>query len=579
MPGFYLTNFKDTKRLFDKHNNFCIFNKISLDNYVFERNTINKFNDDKCFFENDEYVFIQEGVLLNKKELLLKYKCNTIEELVMAMLINGNMNYWEEFRGSFSGVCYNKKENAINVFTNQIGDAPVFYAYIDGYLFIGSEIHYIIRDIYELNLHITPNLNAIYQMLTYGFMIDNSTYAVEIKKLRGGEFITVFPNGKRKLERYHKFVKEFKNLNSLEEACKELDLIFCNAVKLEYEKDIEYSYRHLADLSGGLDSRMSMWIAHEIGYTNIQLLTYCKANYVDELIAKDIAKYWNDELIIKPLDDIQYLYEIDDTVFLNGGLGLYSGITGGKKLLESLNMNMFGLEHTGQIGDAVIGSFFASRHDKDKHQPTGRYSNKLSDKVKDIEDSQFRVFNDYELFLMYTRAFQGACSTHLIRRNYTEVTSPFLNVELLQYCLNLPDHFRMKHHIYREWIKRYHYDAGNFIWEKIMAKPNECQIICKIKKLIHRGPNRFWRLIGKPEKVTFDMSPIDYWTENNKQFNTYFVNYYESGLRSIKDILPIDAFKDIEFLYNNGTFLEKTQVVTVIASLKLYFGDMYLRYL
>lgn len=39
-----------------------------------------------------------------------------------------------------------------------------------------------------------------------------------------------------------------------------LDEKFRAVVKLEFDKDIEYGYKYLVDLSGGLDSRMTSWV-------------------------------------------------------------------------------------------------------------------------------------------------------------------------------------------------------------------------------------------------------------------------------------------------------------------------------
>ncbi len=59
---------------------------------------------------------------------------------------------------------------------------------------------------------------------------------------------------------------------------------------MEFDKDIEYGYKHLVSLSGGLDSRMTTYVANDLGYgDSIVNLTFSKTNYVDEQTAKDIA--------------------------------------------------------------------------------------------------------------------------------------------------------------------------------------------------------------------------------------------------------------------------------------------------
>ena len=73
---------------------------------------------------------------------------------------------------------------------------------------------------------------------------------------------------------------------------------------------------------------------------------------------KEIAKYLNHEYMFKYLDDKKFLYDIEEITEKNFCAATYFGITGGNQLLKSLNMGIFGLEHTGQIGDAILSTFY-----------------------------------------------------------------------------------------------------------------------------------------------------------------------------------------------------------------------------
>lgn len=86
----------------------------------------------------------------------------------------------------------------------------------------------------------------------------------------------------------------------------EIDEGFNKAVELSYNKDEEYGLKHLCELSGGLDSRMVMWVAHEQKTRHFHLLEYGESNYLAEVIAKKIADNWKDEILIKPLNDLQF---------------------------------------------------------------------------------------------------------------------------------------------------------------------------------------------------------------------------------------------------------------------------------
>ena len=546
-------------------------------------NTLDKFQNDKCLFSSEETIIIMEGCLLNKQKLQKENDCEDIGMLIEKMYKTRGEEFMKYLRGPFSGVLFDKKQDIFFIFTNQTGEVPVFYLYDEdrNLLLAGSQVNYLIEACGELKQKLTVNEWAACQMLTYGFMIDDSTFANEIHRLRGGVYLKYHVKGKMEIKSYHSFYKNINvsrdNIKGEEECIEDLDRIFNNAVALEYEKDEEYHYRHLVDLSGGLDSRMNMWVAHAQKERHFQLLTYCKANYADEIIAKQIANYWKDELVVKPLDDISYLYDIDDMIFLNGGLALYSGITGGRRFLELLDERSYGLEHTGQIGDAVIGSFFSNKNDCLDCKPTGRYSERLipllDEKIKRRIEEKIKSFDDYEIFLMYSRAFQGACCTHMIRRNYTEVTSPFLDVDLLEYCLNLPPEYRMHHYLYKKWICSKYPDAAEFTWEKMMAKVSYPKYVQKFLHLIRRGPNRLLRILGLGNKVVFDMNPLDYWVGNNLKFQEFFSSYINEGFELAADLLNKDLLENMKLLLNEGSFNEKAQVATVLGALKLYFHN------
>jgi len=54
----------------------------------------------------------------------------------------------------------------------------------------------------------------------------------------------------------------------------ELDNLFVEAVKAEYDKDIEYGFKHVSTLSGGLDSRTNLLTAHRLGYKDVLCLCF-----------------------------------------------------------------------------------------------------------------------------------------------------------------------------------------------------------------------------------------------------------------------------------------------------------------
>ena len=572
MPGFRICNVISKAKLKDLYPEKCVYD--SLAEGKVQRQTLNKFLYDKAFEETEKLIVVVEGYLLNKVALLKKYRVSTVFALVDVMLEKNGEAFFTEFRGCFSGAVYVKAEDKWIVFTNQIGDNPVFYINSKGIFAAGSQVNYILAFCKEQKIKISFDESCAYQMLTYGYIATDETYANEIKRLNGGDYL-VFQKGTLEIKPYHRFEKHtdrFKNLTE-EQVIEEIDRVFQNAVELEWGKDEEYGYQHLADLSGGLDSRMNLWVAHEMKNRHMTVLTYCKKGYLDETIARDIAKYWKDEFLFRPLDDASFLYDVEENTTLLSGLSLYSGITGGKQFLASLDLTDYGIEHTGMVGDIALGSFYHDPGDGDLGWPSGMYSEKLKNKLPEYVQNASQYYYDHEVFLMYARGFHGACNSHLIRRNFTEVGSPFLNVEFMQLCYDIPVELRIGHNIYKKWIISKYPAAERFKWEKTGGRITESNYRTLARKLIKRGPKKLLRMLGLDVAISEGMNPIDYWIAHDDKIHNYLNRTKETLLAEEAGLFSPALKEDLSNLYDSGNASEKAMVLTVLSAAGLYFGE------
>lgn len=570
MPGFFISNIKTELELNNIYPNLCVQQNIDTDAGTVKRNTLNKFMNDKAFAETDDYIIVSDGYILNKTSLFQQYCVDTVELLFSEMYRKNGDEFFSELKGSFSGAFYDKKNEKWLIYTNHVGDSPVYYMKTEQGFFAGSQVNYILDICHKKNIKLTFDEDAAYQILTHAFMIDDTTYAKEIKRLIGGTYLYVTHNCVEE-KTYHVFKKntqKFKN-KSDEELVNEIDKAFTAAAKLEYDKDLEYGYAHLTDISGGLDSRMTLWVAHTLGYGSMQLITYCKGNYLDEIIGKQIASYWKDEILVKQLDDAQYLYDIDEIVFMNGGLSLYSGISGGNRMLKSLNPHIYGLEHTGINGNNSLSSYLKNTSEF----KTGRYSEKLVNRMSDKHRDYWKMFEDQEMYLNYTRAYRGMTNTFQIRRNYTEVSAPFLDIDFIQLCFDIPVEKRIDYHIYKKWILTKYPEAAQFKWESTNSRINEPKFIVTLRRIVARGPQKIFRMLGLLHKINDGMTPIAYWIANDKKLKAYLDGYAEEELNNPKAEMSTQLISDMKKLYSTGTAVEKTMVLTVLGSVKLYFGE------
>lgn len=577
MPGFLgrikFSPLKDNKFNQCKNENL-INNNMKSELYYLERRTINKFLDDKIFYEDKSYAIITEGVILNKSDLINKYQKSDFKNTVISMYNKLGDEFFVEFRGSFSGLFYDKNEDKWIIYTNFIGDKQIFYYRNNNAIVLGSEINYILEYINNNNLNYSLDQNGAYFLLTYGYMLEDYTLFNEIKKLNAGHYIKII-DGKFKIKQYHKLDNNSGFNQSNDEIIENIDQLFRKAIKLEFEKDKEYGYKHIAGLSGGLDSRMTTWVAHDMGYTNMLNFTFSQSNYLDEIIAKKIAADLKHKFIFKALDNGLFLKDLERTVEISNGGALYYGLAHGKSLLDLINFNDFGIIHTGQVGDVVIGTFYTSLKKRNFKHGDGAYSKLLLNRVKGI-DLKYNYENE-EIFKFYNRGFTGALQGNVMMQQYSEVASPFLNKEFLEYCLSIPVEKRLNHNIYKKWILKKYPESANYKWEKINAKIDHPLVdvfgrkipLKELPKKILKKSLSYLGINKNRMNSKNSMNPLDYWYNNNEDLNKFLDNYFKDNINLL------DKYKELKndcvYLYKEGNTIEKIQVLTLLSAMRLYF--------
>lgn len=526
-------------------------------------NLLNKFYNDTIMCEDG---FFLEGYISNKSELIDEKNNDSWEELYKKMCLN-NL-FPELLRGSFSGVYYAEGEK-VTFFTDQVGSKALYYYCTGGKCIVSSRLKWIVEILDENFIEYHFDEMAAQYMLTYGYMLDDTTFIKEIKRILPGNKIEINKNKCVRIQYYIPTIENQKDITE-DEALRLLDDAFRKAVKREFEKDQEYGYKHLVDLSGGLDSRMVTWVAHEMGYRDQTNFTYCKAKYLDFKISSRIARDLKHGYYFKQLDDFQWIYEVEDILKLNNGMALFCGITGGKDCLSNFDKYTYGIEHTGMIGDVIVSCF--AKNEKCAHRipqyGLNQYSSLLNyDYKKELLDQ----YENQEIFDVYTRGFLGAMSTYAIRQNYFEVGSPFLDIDFMETCFRIPIKYRKQHNIYLKWIKRYYKGATKYGWEKWAGVPpkqefawirDEAFAVRKIKRIIGS-------LFGY--QINDNMNPIDFWYEKDKEVQQFFEQYFNDNINNT--CITCELKKDVTQLFKQGTGIEKMQAITVLGMTKLYFGE------
>ncbi|WP_294143625.1 asparagine synthase-related protein [uncultured Clostridium sp.] len=516
--------------------------------YFFKQKS--KFAEDQIF-EAADGLIILDGCLLNKTEIMKEGKYSSFLEYCN---LHKAEVFWQDFRGPFSG-CHIGEES-LTAYTNQTGDTFVFWYCVDKKVIISNNFNLIICVLKENGIDYNYDRQSELYLLNYGFMLDDSTVVQEIKRLQAGTYLRI-KDGRVAVKPYHTFSNKEKPV-SFENAIELVDNSFKKAVKRCFEKDVEYGYtNHLADMSGGLDSRMVNWAAKELGYNHITNISYSQWGTDENKYAKQTSEYLNHTFLHMSLDYPEFLFDIDKLVNMNYGLSVYFGITGGAELLSNLNQDKFGLEHSGQIGDVVVGTFGKNQKIKNFLKSGHKYSNTLETEF----DLDFSRFENDEIFNLYTRAFNGALSSHLIRREWFYTVSPFLDVDFLETCLSLPSQYRKNHKLYWAWIESCHKTA--------LSIPSTRK---RSGNILEKTKNRMNYFIKKNflHGDANNMNPFEYWYKNNIQIRDFIEKYYYENIERYTELAG--SCENVDKMFRSSNIMDKCMAINVLANVKRYFG-------
>lgn len=562
MNGFFLT-IGITPNKFDVEQKYFLNQK---ENYYAKSLNTNINNFDKTYHECDEYLIIIEGVILNKNEILLD---NWIDTIITLYKNNGE-TFFNIFRGSFSGVFFDKRKNKWIIYTDHIGSKHVYYNKMNNNQYIfSSKIANIINLRKEKNIKSLLNTNAAYMLLSYGYLISKFTLTKDIFKLQAGHYIVIEKN-ELKIKQYHIFTNKPNYNLSDEETLRKINTLFKQAIDRQFKKDNEYKLKHFVGLSGGLDSRLTSLGAHSLGYENQINFTFSQSNYLDETIPKKITTDLKHEWIFKSLDNGLFLKNIDETTLMSEGNVSYFGLAHGNSLYKYLNFKELGIIHTGQLGDVILGTYSSFKNHTDKFSiESGAFSKKFIPKI-DFKNIDIRFENE-EIFKFYLRGFSGMNAGLLSLQHYSETMSPFYDVDFMEFALSIPVEKRYNHKIYKQWISKYHIKTTQYIWEKTGKKPInsifDFKLTYKGKKITLKKILVLAKIIKAQTNTKKHMNPFTYWYNNNTSLKEYLDEYFKTNINLLNDYKELK--EDTSNLYHSGNITEKGLVLSLLSYLKV----------
>lgn len=566
MPGFFVSNINNNDDINNYDNSRCFQDCFRYQEWTIQVNALNKFRNDKIFWQDDDVVIILDGIIFNKHELSKSIGCEDWKQTVKK-LFEKEEDFYKHLRGCFCGAVLNKKTDKWFVFTDQIANRSVFVYSDNGHIAFGTQVNYFSEWMKVNGIKRVVDQRWTNDILSFGFVMDTHCILKGVTRVFPGSYAIInLADGTVQEKHYYRIQKNcFKK--DEDRWIEELEETFQNAVDRIENKCKEYNTSLIVDVSGGLDSRMIA--AHISPDKDRQIIgiNYSQSGSQDQKVSSIVSKKLSIPLLQYYMDGGDCLKEIDDLVFMNQGMNFFSGITGGKKLLESLDRNEFGAEIWGALGDIYDGGIIAT---DGLSKPTWDRDQFRTSHMLPVYNKEGypRQYPDNEILWFFVRAIFAGENTGFIRQNYVECPTPYGDVEYLNLLFSIPYELRADGHLLRKWMIKKYPELSRIRYSgtgvKVMGSDKS--------ERIHAFPRKVKRKLSRmiQDDGSYSMNPMDFWLAQNEFLKQTFDDYYDRNVERLS--FNKQLRQDAERLYCSASSKanDKILALTVISAVKQY---------
>jgi asparagine synthase (glutamine-hydrolysing) len=288
------------------------------------------------FAIDNRYTIVYNGEVYNyieiRNELIAKgliFRTAGDTEVVLIAYKVWGEECVKKFNGMWAFAIYDKVEKKLFCSRDRFGVKPFNYFFSQGEFIFSSEIKPILH--YKPDLR-TPNHNLIanYVYKSLGAQADQ-TWFKDILRLPPSHNL-VLSNGKITTYRYWEYPQKVNHAITFDEAQKEFDRIFRDAVRIRMRSDVKVG----STLSSGLDSSSIVGVLHNLDLGKIETFTaYSRKDSftqkdtqvfkedieIDEsIVVEKLASYFNVHSNLIEVSVKNYLQKLNDTIyFLESG--------------------------------------------------------------------------------------------------------------------------------------------------------------------------------------------------------------------------------------------------------------------
>jgi asparagine synthase (glutamine-hydrolysing) len=525
-------------------------NEIKEDGFVACHYSNDKFSNDKFLNESNICVLGFDGVRLGGTELDFD---SSKDEMLKSIL---------SVKGSFTAFYFNKNNKELILIADQMSSRQFFYFANEEFAAFSSSIFLLSDILRHFGTKLSLSEPASYMMLSLGYMLEDFTLINEIKKIKAGEYVYI-ANGKSNNQGYHNYYRDVAYTNINIDLLSELDHRFKKSIDLEYSKDLHYNYEHIATLSGGLDSRLNVMLAHEYDFKDITALTFSEGFKSDELIARKISSDLSLKHIVLLLNNGFQLYDIETPLMLNNCAVYYFGAAQTLAAVSRINLSSYGLLHNGGLAESSKGGYIGARHHE---SPSLRRRYAVSDKLFNRIDEAIlnRILHSYpndEMFVTYNRGFNAIHNGAWMTLPFTDTTYTYMDLEFAQLAYSIDPALRFEGKLTIDWMQNKHPRLMMYPW-KYGIKPTNSSSKLLIGKVVNKLKRE---LLGANDVPV----PFDDWYKKDITLRAFVDDQYNNSISW--EFIPKSIGTDIEFLFNQGTIVEKFLCISFLKSVEMIF--------
>ncbi len=513
---------------------------------------------DSFVIENEAEILILEGVVANASRLITELGLQSLPDLIGRCI--GQNSLLAKLHGQFFIARYDKILREFKVFGNVTQSVRIYFYDQDGIFIVSDKIRTIVKLLLDNGIRCSVDELGARMLLSYRHMLENYTTIRQIKNI-GWAGALCYRDGKLSHSRYLKWKPETIQ-RTAKQTYSDLTDIFSSSVQDVLNSDGDR--KHLAFLSGGLDSRMTVYTTHKLGCRDLTVLNFSDPGYLDETTSKAIADELSYKLIFHSLANGDYLKSVEDNLVYNEGqistyaaAHLYSGI-------RSLDLNPFGTIQSGLFGELIKGfCLHAKQHSKADPLASLYSKTKFSGWSPQLSAIAENYPNQEQFFLCNV-GFNGMINGDLACYQLSHSLSPYLDPTFIQYTLSIDPALRYQNRCQINWMKTHYPQAAKHNWDQINAPVSLPFWLIRARFLMRWGGNRIKRqLTNQPSRLS--MIPHDYWWQQNPGLRKNFHDNI-TRLSGVKQSFSKELQRDLNAMLASSVFSDRYSAYSLLQS-------------